>query len=105
MIHCFTGNLEFAEKAIELGMMISFSGIVTFRNADSLRAVAKTIPAERLLIETDCPWLTPVPVRGKPNEPAFVRHVAECLAKSRKAALEEVAEATTRNAERLFSHA
>ena len=102
VIHCFTGSAEFAEAALALGLMVSFSGIVTFRNADALRAVAKGIPADRLLVETDCPYLTPVPLRGVPNEPAFVTHVAKCLATQRGETLEALAEATTANAGRMF---
>jgi len=102
VIHCFTGNMDFAEKAMELGMMISFSGIVTFRNADMLRAVAKDIPNDRLLIETDCPYLTPVPMRGVTNEPAFVKYVADCVAKQRGETVEAIAAMTTENAKRLF---
>lgn len=102
VLHCFTGDRTFAEALLGLGFYISFSGIVTFRNADPLRAVASTVPAERLLIETDTPWLAPVPCRGQPNEPAFVAHVAECLARVRGATLNELADCTSRNAGRLF---
>ena len=102
VIHCFTGDRTFAERAIALGMMISFSGIVTFRNAEPLRKIAAAIPRERLLIETDCPYLTPVPLRGQPNEPAFVRHVGQCLAKQCGVSHEEMAAITTNNALRLF---
>jgi len=102
VLHCFTGNREFAEKLLELGLCISFSGIVTFRNADPLREVARTIPAERLLVETDSPYLAPVPLRGRPNEPAFITHVGQCLAQVRQTTPSELAQQTTRNACRLF---
>ena len=103
VIHCFTEDMEFARAALDLGMYISFSGIVTFRNADSIREVACAMPLERMLIETDAPYLTPVPLRGKPNRPAYVRHVAEAIARLRGIALEELAEATTANYLRLFA--
>lgn len=103
VLHCFTGSGEFARKILDLGMMISFSGIVTFRNADALRAVASEVPEDRLLIETDTPYLAPVPHRGKPNEPSYVVHVAECLAKIRNDTAEHIAHSTARNAERLFA--
>lgn len=102
VLHCFTGSLPFAEQLLALGLYISFSGIVTFRNADALREVARHVPLERLLIETDCPYLTPVPLRGRPNEPAFVTHVAACLADVRGVPVAEIRAATTRNAQRLF---
>ena len=103
VLHCFTGSSGFAKRVLDLGLMISFSGIVTFGNADSLRAVARDVPGDRLLIETDTPYLTPVPHRGKPNEPAYVVHVAECLAKIRNDTVEHIAHSTARNAEALFS--
>lgn len=102
VLHCFTGSEAFAERLLELGFMISFSGIVTFRNADPLRAVARMIPEDRLLIETDTPYLTPVPHRGKPNEPCYLPAVAAVVAKARGMPLERVAEITTANAGRLF---
>jgi TatD DNase family protein len=102
VLHCFTGEWAFAERVLKLGMYVSFSGIVTFRNADALREVARQVPLDRLLIETDCPYLTPIPLRGRPNEPAFVRHVAECLAEVRGISFDTVAAATSRNADRLF---
>ncbi len=102
VLHCFTGSGEFARKILDLGMMISFSGIVTFRNADELREVARSVPGDRLLIETDTPYLAPVPHRGKPNEPSYVVHVAECLAKIRNDTVERIAHSTARNAEILF---
>jgi TatD DNase family protein len=102
VLHCFTGSEAFAARLLELGFMISFSGIVTFRNADSLRAVARGIPEERLLLETDTPYLTPVPHRGKPNEPCYLPAVAAVLAKARGVPVERVAQMTTVNARRLF---
>ena len=102
VVHCFTGSREFAGKILDLGLYISFSGIVTFRNAEALRAVAAYVPADRILIETDTPFLTPVPLRGKPNEPAFVQHVASCIAKQRKVSIEELAMTTTQNGLMLF---
>ena len=105
VIHCFTETQKFAERAMELGFMISISGIVTFRNADSLRAIAKTIPDDRLLIETDSPYLAPVPYRGKQNQPAYVNKVAETLAEIRATDIEHIAEITRENYYRLFGHA
>ena len=102
VIHCFTETQAFADKALELGFMISFSGIITFRNADRLRAVARTIPDNQLLIETDSPYLAPVPYRGKQNQPAFVRYVAETLAKLRNTSVEHITEITAANFNRLF---
>ena len=105
VMHCFTETWEVAEGAMALGFHISFSGIVTFKNAQMLKEVAKRVPLERMLIETDSPYLAPVPHRGKPNQPAFVKHVAEEIAKLRGIAFEEVARATTENFFRLFRHA
>ncbi len=102
MVHCFTGNLQEAEEFLSLGFFISFTGIITFKNAVNLREVVKQVPLDRLLIETDCPFLAPVPYRGKRNEPAFVVHVAEKVAEVKERSLAEVAEVTTQNAERLF---
>lgn len=103
VFHCFTENRETAWRAIELGFHVSFSGIVTFKNATELKAVAAELPLDRLLVETDAPYLAPVPHRGKLNEPAFVRHVAEEIARLRGIAFRELAEATTRNFCRLFN--
>jgi TatD DNase family protein len=105
VMHCFTETLEIATAAMELNFYISFSGIVTFKNAAAIKEVAKTVPLERLLIETDSPYLAPVPQRGKTNEPAWVRHVAEEIARLRGISLEAVAEATTANFFRLFKPA
>jgi len=102
VLHCFTGDRAMARELLDLGLYISFSGIVTFRNAASLRAVAVDVPEDRLLIETDSPFLAPVPVRGRQNEPAFVRHVADCLAAVRGVASEALADRTCANACRLF---
>jgi TatD DNase family protein len=102
VLHCFTGTREFADELLGLGFHISFSGIVTFRNADPLRAVAAAAPADRLLIETDTPYLAPVPHRGKRNEPAFVVQVAETLARVRGCPVEAIARQTNDNAGRLF---
>ncbi|NCA81503.1 MAG: TatD family deoxyribonuclease [Opitutae bacterium] len=102
ILHCFTGDAAFAEELLALGFFISFSGIVSFNNAGPLREVAKLVPEDRLLIETDCPYLTPKPFRGKVNEPAFVARVAEVLAEARGTAAEALAASTTANAKRVF---
>lgn len=102
VMHCFTEGWEIARAALDLGFYISFSGILTFRKAEALREVAKKIPAERLLVETDAPYLAPVPHRGKTNEPAYARHVAEQLAQLRGVSFEDIAEQTTRNFFTLF---
>ena len=102
VLHCYTGTAPFARALVELGYCISFSGILTFRNADPLRAVAAGLPGEALLVETDTPYLAPVPHRGQPNEPAFLPHVDEALAAARHTTVEQVAALTTANATRLF---
>jgi len=102
VLHCFTGGRDFAESLMDLGFSVSFSGILTFRNAGALREVARDLPAERILIETDTPYLAPAPHRGRRNEPAFVRYVAEALAELRGCSVRDIAETTRRNAERLF---
>jgi TatD DNase family protein len=102
VIHCFTGNYETARKYLDLGFYISFSGIATFKKSEEIRDAAKRIPGDRLLIETDSPYLSPVPFRGKTNEPAYVKYVAEAIADTRGVSLEALAELTTENAERLF---
>ncbi|MBE9223045.1 TatD family hydrolase [Cyanobacterium stanieri LEGE 03274] len=102
VMHCWTGNPEETQWFLELGMYVSFSGVVTFKNAHSVHESAKIVPSERLLIETDCPFLAPAPYRGKRNEPAYVLHVAEKLAELRKEALEAIASTTTANAHKLF---
>jgi TatD DNase family protein len=103
VLHCFTEDWDMAKQAIELGFYISISGIVTFHQADNVRAMAKMIPADRLLIETDAPWLSPVPFRGKTNHPGRVRFVAEKLAEIRGENLEQLAKTTYANANRLFN--
>ncbi|MCE8015655.1 TatD family hydrolase [Halomonas sp. MCCC 1A17488] len=105
VLHCFTEDLEMAREAVRHGFYISLSGIVTFRNAESLREVARRVPLDRLLIETDSPYLAPVPHRGRPNEPAWVVEVAHCIAGERGISVEEVAMQTTANFYRLFRHA
>jgi TatD DNase family protein len=102
VMHCFTESWEVAQKAMEMNFYISFSGIVTFKNAANLKETAKKIPLERMLIETDSPYLAPVPFRGKTNQPAYVRHVAEEIASLRGISLNEVAESTTQNFFNLF---
>lgn len=103
LIHCFTSGPELAEKAVEIGFSISFSGIVTFKNAQDLRDVAKSVPLDRILIETDSPYLAPIPNRGKRNEPAYVVHVAEVLADVRGLEIAALADVTTDNFHRLFN--
>lgn len=105
VMHCFTETWEVAERALALNFYVSFAGIVTFKNAAPLRDVARRVPADRLLVETDAPYLAPVPYRGKPNEPAYVRHVADCLADVRAVPVDELARQTTRNFFTLFRHA
>src|SRR4029453_9036484 len=105
VMHCFTETWEVARAALDLGFHISFSGIVTFKNAVALKDVARRVPLERMLIETDSPYLAPVPHRGKTNEPAFVRHVAEEVARLREVPVDAVAKATTENFFKLFRHA
>lgn len=102
VLHCFGGSLEMAEQAIELGFFVSFAGNLTFKKADDLRKIARTLPLERLLVETDCPYLTPVPFRGKRNEPARVVETAKFLAELKDVALEEVGRVTSENFARLF---
>lgn len=103
VMHCWSGNPEETQWFLDLGMYISFSGIVTFKKAETVQASARMVPLDRLLIETDCPFLAPIPHRGKRNEPAFVRHVAESLAELRGIALPDLAKATTYNACQLFN--
>jgi TatD DNase family protein len=102
VLHCFAEDRDTAVAAMDLGYSISISGIVTFRSADALRDVVRRLPLDRLLVETDSPWLSPSPWRGRPNEPARVRRVAECVAEVRGMSLEALAEATTANFHRLF---
>ena len=105
VMHCFTGDWDMAERAMALNFYISFSGIVTFKSAQVLQDVAKKMPPDRMLVETDCPYLAPVPHRGKPNQPAFVRHVAEYVAELRGETYEQVAANTTGNFRNLFRDA
>jgi TatD DNase family protein len=105
VIHCFTGTARDAGRFLDLGFHISFSGILTFKGADATRAAARTVPDDRLLIETDGPYLAPIPHRGQRNEPAFVVKVAECLAALRDVPLDSVARLTSANAARLFRRA
>ncbi len=103
VFHCFTETAEVARAALDLGFFISFSGILTFRNAEALRDVARLVPLDRCLIETDSPYLAPVPYRGKTNQPAYVPYVAAQLAELKGLTVEAVAEATTANCQRLFT--
>ena len=103
VIHCFTEDVHAAKLALDLGFYISFSGIVTFKNATAIQEAARYVPLDRLLVETDSPYLAPVPKRGKPNEPAYVRHTAAFVAQLRGDSLENIAQATTANCLRLFN--
>jgi TatD DNase family protein len=102
VMHCFTESWETAEAAMALGFYISFSGIVTFKNAKALKEVARRVPLEKMLIETDSPYLAPVPYRGKTNQPGFVKHVAEEIARIKGVTLEQIGQATTINFNNLF---
>lgn len=102
VMHCFTENWEIAQRALDIGFYISFSGIVTFKNALQVKEVAQKCPLERILVETDAPYLAPTPYRGKPNEPAYVRYVAEEIARLRCLTVEEIEQATTANFFSLF---
>ena len=102
MLHCFTGGRDLAERAIALGLYISFTGIVTFKKSDELRAIAQSLPADRILLETDAPYLAPGRHRGKRNEPAYVVETAKVLAETRKVAPEDIARHTSENFFRLF---
>lgn len=102
VMHCFTENWEMAKQSLDMNFYISFSGIVTFKNATELKEVAKKVPIDRILIETDSPYLAPVPYRGKPNIPAYVSKVAEQVASLKGVALEELADITSENFKRLF---
>lgn len=103
VMHCFSGSVEFAKECIKKGFYIALGGVVTFKNAKKMHEVAKEIPLEFLLLETDAPYLTPVPYRGKRNEPAYVRLVAEEIAKIRGVSFDEIAQATTENARKVFN--
>lgn len=103
VLHCYSGSMEMAQEVLKLGFYISIAGPITFKNAAKLPEIAAAVPLERLLVETDCPYLTPHPYRGKRNEPAYVRVVAQRVAEVRRMELEALAEATTQNVCRLFS--
>jgi TatD DNase family protein len=103
ILHCYTGGIELARRGLALGGYLSFSGIVTFKNAAEIQQAAKDCPADRYLVETDAPYLAPIPFRGKPNEPSYVRHTAEKVAELRGVPFEQVAAETTANFGRLFS--
>jgi TatD DNase family protein len=103
VLHCFTESMEMAQSAMELGFYVSFSGIVTFNNADELREVAKQIPLDRILVETDSPYLTPKPYRGKPNSPMYVSEVAKLIAELRQMDYHEFCQQTTKNYFKLFN--
>lgn len=103
VLHCFTAGVELARAALDLGGYISFSGIITFKNAEEIRDVAKFVPDDRYLVETDAPYLAPIPHRGQSNEPSFVRHTAEKLAEVRGVSLEQLGAETTANFARLFA--
>lgn len=103
LIHCFSATAQFAREAVAMGLYISVSGIITFKKADDLRAAVSTVPLDRLLVETDAPYLAPLPHRGKPNEPAFTRFTAEKLAEIKAISYDEVAQATTDNFLKLFA--
>ena len=105
VMHCFTESYDVAMQAIELGFYISFSGIVTFKNAEALKAVAQKVPLDRILVETDSPYLAPIPFRGKVNQPAYVKHVAEEIARLREVSLDVITAASTRNFFSLFKRA
>ena len=102
VLHCFTETWEMAKAALDLGFYISFSGIVTFKNANELREVVSKVPLDRMLVETDSPWLAPVPHRGKQNEPQYVYEVAQCIAEIKNLQLQQIAETTTTNFFQLF---
>jgi len=103
VLHCFSGDMEFANAALEMGLLISFTGNITFPKADKIRQAAKTIPLDKIMLETDCPFLSPQAFRGKRNEPAYVIQVAEKIAEIKSFATEEVARVTTQNARELFN--
>lgn len=105
VMHCFVENWEIAKQCMDLNFHISFSGIVTFKNATELQEVAQKMPLDRMLVETDSPYLAPMPYRGKTNQPAYTRYVAEHIARLRNISVEEIAENTTANFFRLFQHA
>ena len=103
IMHCFSGSVEFMKECIKEGFYIAIGGVVTFKNAVKVKEVAKEVPPEKLLLETDAPYLTPVPYRGKENHPAYVKYVAEEIAKLRRITFEEIDKITTENAKRIFN--
>lgn len=103
LIHCFSSTRELSKSSLDIGLYISIAGIITFKNSDDLRDIMQYVPLDRILVETDSPYLAPVPMRGKRNEPAFVKHVAEMLAQVKGISVEDIAEITTDNFKRLFS--
>lgn len=103
LLHCFTSGKQLAMQALDIGFYVSFSGIVTFKNAESIRDTAKDVPLDRILVETDAPYLAPVPMRGRVNEPSFVRHTAQFLADLKEMPLADFAAQTTANARRVFT--
>src|SRR6185369_8565264 len=103
IIHCFTGTRPFAEATVEMGFLISFSGVVTFKKAEDLRATARSLPLDKILIETDAPFLAPIPYRGRRNEPAYVVETARCIGELRIVPPEEIGRATSENFNRLFN--
>ena len=105
VLHCFSSGRELAEKALELGMYVSLAGILTFKNAKEVQEIAADVPLDRLLVETDSPFLAPIPMRGKPNEPVYVIHTARKLAELKGVSEEELSAATTANFARLFTKA
>ena len=102
IMHCFASDKKMARKALDLGLYLAFGGLITFSNLDNLRSIVKDVPLDRLLVETDAPYLTPDPYRGKRNEPLYVKHVAEKIAEIKNISLQEVAETTTKNAEKIY---
>lgn len=102
VVHCFTGDIPLAEKYLDLGFLISFTGIITFKKADDLREVVKYVPLDRMMVETDSPFLAPIPFRGRPNQPAYVWHVAQAVAAIKGVSFEDVARVTTSNAVSFF---
>ncbi len=103
ILHCYTGGMDLAMRAIELGLYVSFTGVASFKKSDALREIAKAVPLNRILVETDAPYLAPEPLRGKTNEPAYVVHTAAAIAKARGISVDAIADATTENFFRLFT--
>ena len=102
VLHCYTGDTDGVRAALDINFIVSFTGIISFKKSDNMREVAKLVPADGYMVETDAPYLAPVPQRGKTNTPAYVRHVAEALAVARKTSLEQIAHETTQTFNRLF---